>query len=845
MITSFKRNLWQVVFFAVAGLLLLFMFIKAQPVNTERHNLLTSDLRELQARDIELSANVLQHHFQLFHNYDGVVATMQHMQDLGVTLSQHLQNGLLPDTPETRQELNDIKRLIGLKTAALEEFKSSNAVSKTALIYLPTTVEKIEQQLRKTNSLHHDMFSRLLKDALLAITNQSNKASESLAQAIDAIDRAIPDLPESVRSLTTLSLRHARNILESEDRIENLIFQLSSPGKSHLGMNLEKLYLDYYQQQQASASRYRLFLLLAAMLVLAYAFYAYYEMLEKNEQLRVAATAFDTQESLIITDANGVIQRVNQVFTESTGYSAEEAVGQTPRLLRSGRHDNDFYRDMWESIKRTGAWQGEIWDRRKNGEIYPSWLSISAVKESDGLVTHYVGSHLDITDRKAAEEKIQRLAFYDPLTGLPNRRLLMDRIGQALSSSVRSGQQGALLFIDLDNFKTLNDTLGHAVGDSLLHQVAQRLTSCVRGDDTVARIGGDEFVVVLSELGKQAFEAAEQAEIIGEKILTSLNQPYQLATSVHHSTASIGINLFNGHQSSQDELMKQSDIAMYQAKKAGRNTLRFFDHQMQSTINAHAALEAELHQALASQQFCMYYQIQVDSNDQPLGAEGLIRWHHPERGLVSPLEFISLAEESELIVQIGLWVLKAACAQLKQWQNNPMTSDLTLAVNVSARQFRQTDFVEEVKIALLESGANASRLKLELTESTVLKNVEDTISKMHELKALGVSFSMDDFGTGYSSLQYLKRLPLNQIKIDQSFVRDITTDHNDAAIVHTIIAMTEALGLNVIAEGVETKAQQAFLDSHGCHAFQGYLFGEPVPVEQFKALLRLDETLMV
>ena len=354
---------------------------------------------------------------------------MQRTQALAASLSQNLQQGLLPDTAEIRQELAKIDEIIVLKSNALEEFKSSNAVSKTALIYLPTTVEAIQEKLRNTGSLQIDMFSRLLKDALLVITNQGNKAIQTLRQDITAIDHAIGELPLDVRELTKLSLRHARNILRSEARIGRMIDQLSSPRKAHLGNKLEQLYLDYYHQQQTSASRYRLFLLLAAMLVLAYAFYAYYEMLEKTEQLRIAATAFETQESLVITDANCVIQRVKHVFTESCGYSAKEVIGKTPSLLKSGRHNADFDRAMWDSINRTGAWQGEIWDRRKNGEIYPTWLCISAVKGIDGMVTHYVGSHLDITERKASEEKIQRLAFYDPLTGLPNRRKAHQWIG--------------------------------------------------------------------------------------------------------------------------------------------------------------------------------------------------------------------------------------------------------------------------------------------------------------------------------------------------------------------------------------------------------------------------------
>ena len=551
--------------------------------------------------------------------------------------------------------------------------------------------------------------------------------------------------------------------------------------------------------------------------------------------LRIAATAFESQESLLITDANGVILRVNKAFTKCTGYTADEVVGQTPRLFKSGRHGADFYRDMWENIHRTGGWQGEIWDRRKNGEVYPKWLTISAVRGNDGVVTHYVGSHIDITERKAAEEQIRQLAFHDPLTRLPNRQLLLDRLQHSLSSNARSGRNGALLFIDLDNFKNLNDTLGHAMGDSLLQQAAERLNSCKREGDTVARLGGDEFVVMLENLSGQPLEAAEQAESVGEKILAALSRPYQLGTHVFRSSGSIGAAVFGGGNQEAEELLKQADIAMYQAKKADRNTLRFFDHKMQDAINIRAALEAELHRALEIGQFQLHYQIQVDSARLPVGAEALIRWNHPARGLVSPADFIQLAEETGLILPIGKWVLETACEQLKAWAGNERTRSLVLAVNISARQFHQDDFVEQVRAAVQLHAINPNLLKLELTESLLLEDIEDTVATMNALKAIGVRLSLDDFGTGYSSLQYLKRLPLNQIKIDQSFVRDIATDANDAAIVQTIIAMAETLGLEVIAEGVETEAQHDFLDLRGCHAFQGYLFGKPVPIEQFDA----------
>ncbi|MBL8415759.1 MAG: EAL domain-containing protein [Propionivibrio sp.] len=444
----------------------------------------------------------------------------------------------------------------------------------------------------------------------------------------------------------------------------------------------------------------------------------------------------------------------------------------------------------------------------------------------------------DITQRKRAEAEINQLAFYDQLTGLPNRRLLTDRLHQALATRARHQRHGALLFIDLDNFKALNDSLGHDKGDILLHQVAQRLVTGVRACDTVARLGGDEFVVMLDDLSENARDAAAQTEIVGEKILAALNQTYLISAREHHSTASIGITLFREHTDSVDELMKRADTAMYQAKAAGRNTLRFFDHDMQVAVTTRAALEVDLRRAIKEQQFLIYYQAQLDSGGRVLGAEALLRWPHPERGLVSPAEFIPLAEDTGLILPLGQWVLETACERLALWASRPELADLSLAVNVSARQFHHRDFVEQVLAALVRSGANPQRLKLELTESLLVHDMDDIIVKMTALKEKGVGFSLDDFGTGYSSLSYLKRLPLDQLKIDQSFVRDILTDPDDAAIARMIIVLGESLGLTVIAEGVESEDQRDFLATQGCRVYQGYLFSRPLPVESFEKFLQ-------
>lgn len=492
--------------------------------------------------------------------------------------------------------------------------------------------------------------------------------------------------------------------------------------------------------------------------------------------------------------------------------------------------DREIADNAWQAARAGEAF--DICYRMLDGEQV-RWVRARLDHEADASVPRRscVGTLQDITQNKAAEEEIRQLAFYDPLTQLPNRRLLLEHLAHAQAKSARTLNEGALLFIDLDNFKTLNDTFGHDTGDLLLQQVAERLTACVREGDTVARLGGDEFVVMLEDLGTDAEQAGVQAERVGEKILAHLNPPYRIAEQSHHSTPSIGITLFCGHRESLEELLKRADLAMYQAKAAGRNTLCFFDPQMHSVLARRAALEVDLRQGLLAGQFFLQYQSQVDDTGRVTGAEALLRWRHPERGMVSPGEFIPVAESSGLILPLGQWVLEAAARQLDAWARRPATAHLTLAVNISARQFRDPRFVEQVLRIIEQTGANPHRLKLEITESLLLDDIGDAIGKMTALKAYGVGFSLDDFGTGYSSLSYLKKLPLDQLKIDQSFVRDVLTDPNDAAIARTIVALAQTLGLGVIAEGVETQEQRSFLCEHGCHAFQGYLFGRPGAAE--------------
>lgn len=548
-------------------------------------------------------------------------------------------------------------------------------------------------------------------------------------------------------------------------------------------------------------------------------------------------------DAIVTIDHKGHIVEFNPAAEHIFGHTRAEVLGLSladviiPPGMREA-HSTGHANFIRSGEKRIFDQRLELSAIRADGTEFPIELTITSLHDQgQPLVTGFIR---DLTEKKRAEQEIQSLAFFDALTGLPNRRLLMDRLRQAFASTARAQKYGAVIFIDLDNFKTLNDSRGHDYGDLLLIEVSRRLRGCVRDEDTVSRLSGDEFVIILEELKSDIEQSVSEARLVGEKILDTIHQPYQLKDIEYHNSCSIGISLFLGYGTEVDELLKRSDTAMYQAKAAGRNALKFYDPQMQEALERRIGLEAQMRVALQRQQFVLLYQPQVNASRKIFGAEILLRWDHPQLGLMSPTQFITIAEESGLILAIGHWVLLHACRQLKAWESDERTKGIQLAVNVSARQFRQAGFAEEVKAALMETGARPGLLKLELTESVVLDNVEDAIRKMKELRIIGVRFSMDDFGTGYSSLAYLKQLPLTQVKVDQSFVRDIATDPNDAAIVQTIIAMSSTLGLNVIAEGVETEAQFQMLQQYKCKQFQGYLFGKPMLEREFEKILVTD-----
>ena len=552
-----------------------------------------------------------------------------------------------------------------------------------------------------------------------------------------------------------------------------------------------------------------------------------------QQQLRLQGTALATAANgIFITDRNGGIQWVNQAFTRLSGYTPEEALGQTPRLLKSGQQSLAYYQALWRTILAGHPWRGEVVERHKDGHCYTVAQTITPLLNETGQVTHFVAIHADITAEKEAEARVLHLAQHDALTDLPNRLLLRDRLLQALPQASRRGSQVAILFLDLDRFKVINDTLGHDLGDLLLTQVATCLRGCVREGDTVSRLGGDEFTVVLPDL-----RDANGAVRVAEKILAALARPFQLEQHQVYTAASIGVVLYPADAGDVETLLQYADTAMYRAKQQGGNTYQFFTAEMQAHVQHRLETEHALREALARQEFVVYYQPIIDlATGAITGLEALVRWRSPSAGLVSPAEFIPIAEESGLILPLGDWVLREACAQAQTW-NQGRRVPLRLAVNLSARQFRQPGLAAKIKQVLEDTGLAPPHLELEITESIFLQDTDVTHRTLLELKTLGVRLSIDDFGTGFSSLNYLKRFPLDTLKIDQSFVAGLGTDPDDAAIVTAVLAMAAALKLGVIAEGVEQEAHRSFLQEHGCREAQGYLFSRPLPSEEMTRVL--------
>lgn len=549
------------------------------------------------------------------------------------------------------------------------------------------------------------------------------------------------------------------------------------------------------------------------------------ERRKAEEGLRLSAEVFaNNSEAIMITDASNCIVMINRAFTEITGYTDSEVIGRNPRLLSSGKQSQGFYQEFYAALHGKNQWRGEIWNKRKSGEIFPEWVTVSVLRDEQQAITHYIAVYLDLSERKREEERIQYLANYDVLTGLPNRYLLGDRLEQGLNHAQRHQAKLAVMFIDLDHFKNINDSLGHDVGDALLKMVADRLKLCLRRADTIARQGGDEFVAVIGDLNSE-----DEAIFIAEKMIASLSEPFAIGEMQLSVTPSIGVSIFPDDGATAVQLLRNADLAMYRAKDSGRNRLEFYEAEMNDKAVQRLQLETELRGAIAKQQLMVYYQPRVQvSSGEVVGMEALLRWQHPDLGFVSPAQFIPVAEDSGLINEIGDWVLQQVAMQQRIWQSQGYRI-VPVAVNLSARQFGQKNFAEKIQSIVRNAGLPCRYIELELTESMLVDMGPDSIRAMDKLSEAGFDLALDDFGTGYSSLSRLKLLPVSSLKIDQSFVRDIDTDENDEAIVNATAVLAHAMEMKVVAEGVETLSQLDFIRDSNCEEYQGYLFCRPVP----------------
>lgn len=588
---------------------------------------------------------------------------------------------------------------------------------------------------------------------------------------------------------------------------------------------LEKKTLLKHEIFLVGSFTYGFFMLMGAI-------YLVQQMFAMINTLRISSVVFDSNEGVLVADINGKIIRVNPAFESISGYSEAEVLGLTPALLKSGLNNSQFYKDMWDSLINKGFWNGEIYNRRKNGEIYPEYLSISAVRDEYRKITHYVGIFSDITAKKENEERIYRLAFYDPLTQLPNRRLLIERLEHTLKKNERNQTYSMVAFIDLDNFKVVNDTKGHIVGDELLSEAANRLLEATRAEDTVSRLGGDEFVVLIEDLGSSREQAFQIASMVGNKLSLSLQRPFEIHQELFFVTGSIGIAILYDYNQSVNNILAQADTAMYSAKESGKNTFRFFDSALQQKMLQKLECEKALFIALEEKQFQLFYQLQYNNQKMVCGAEALIRWFHPEKGMVSPIHFIPTAEENGFIIEIGKWIINEACRTLQVWSLDPVRKKWTLSINISPKQFLDESFVNILIENIDIYAISPSLLRLEVTESLLINDIDKIQSIMHRLKSYGFIFSLDDFGTGYSSLSYLNNFPFDELKIDQSFIRNMKDDPHASALVRAIITMAEVLGMEIVAEGVETTEQYKILQSIGCVHYQGFLFSKPVSQDE-------------
>lgn len=817
------------------------LFVKADGVPMADHHAFLLSLSRMQKADEALNASIVSAYSDLLQNYDPL---MLHSRAIGEERQaiQYLPAALPgPETAILKEKRRLLAEAQMAKERDIDLFTRHHSVLRNSEFYFPTLAEECLARAAGPMSGRFEHFTRHL---LRFSINVDPEGEEQLADELAGLER---DASASGDLLTRQFLIHARQIVQRRPEVNTLMQRIVKAPTAALLEEVSQAYAQAHGEAERVADYYRAMLYLVTVLLGSYVVYA----LLRNErdrralavhqagemraeaQLRLYSRVFtNASEGMTITDAQANIVAVNPAFCEITGYAATDVIGKTPAILNSGRQGKDFYREMWAELLRHGQWQGEIWNRRKDGGIFPEWLSISSVLDEQGKVSHYIGVFADISERKQSEARIQHLAHHDALTGLPNRLLLEDRMTQGMLKSKRAGKSMAVIFIDLDRFKNINDTLGHEVGDNLLVQASQRGQAILRDTDTLSRLGGDEFVAVLPELGHR-----NDASQVARKLLAMLCQPYLLAGHELTVSASAGIALYPEDGQSASELMRKADAAMYRAKEEGRNTFRFFSAEINTASLGDLLLENELFGALERGELEMYYQPKVDARDgRIVGAEALMRWRHRKQGMIPPARFIPLAEASGLINVFGEWAIETVCRQQRHWREAGVPV-LPVAVNISAQQFAQQDLPELVAKVLQEHALAPRLLELELTESSLMRNATKASGVLEVLRRMHVHVAIDDFGTGYSSLSYLKQFPVHTLKIDHSFVNEIDEHGERIKLASAIIAMAHELDLSVVAEGVETEAQRAYLLAHGCDQFQGYLFGLPMTAGEYGELL--------
>ena len=839
---------------AASTLLLTWLFIHADAVPLAEHDAYRRELRDLAKLDTELDAAVLSSRFGVTLNYDGVAARTAALAQLGARLGNAPAFLEASDRDRLARELAAYRDQHAHKSALVERFKRMNAVLRNSLPVFPLLVDRT----LASGALDHGLSDTLNRYALDVLGHNDNSDAQTALQLERHRSQLLEDasrLPREAETALRNIVAHGDIIISTKPPLEALTRDIITQPTAAMVQGISDHYAQAYQRASIKAGRYRQLLYVASLLLASYLAIAILRLARTSgalassnrtlatqldalnrtqSELRLLANVFtNAAEGMVITDSSGRILAINPAFTRITGYRLEEVQGQKPAILASGRQDAGFYAAMWSALTRSGKWQGEIWNRSRGGTVYPEWLSISAVHDADGRASHYIGIFTDISERKSAEAHINHLAHHDALTGLPNRLLLQDRLQQALIHDKRNGNHTAVLFMDLDRFKNINDTLGHEIGDQLLMKVAERCRTALRESDTISRQGGDEFVIVLPDLAHP-----RDAGIAAEKILAALQQPFALGQHTLTVTGSIGIALHPEDGESASALLRNADAAMYRAKANGRNGHAFYAKDMTTTTLGTLLIENELRGAIDRDELELHYQPKFSAaSGQLTGVEALIRWRHPERGLLTPAHFITIAEESGLIVQIGAWVLRRACAQMRRWLDEGC-APASVAVNLAATQLREENIVSLVRQTLEAFALPPGCLELELTETLLMQDAERAITMLAELRTIGVSFAIDDFGTGYSSLAYLRQFPVQTLKIDRSFVSDLHPGDAEDKIVPAIIALAHGLGMRVVAEGVETPFQAEYLRERQCDDLQGFLLSRPVPAGEIAGLVR-------